>query len=198
MKKIALFAAAFLALCQKEPATTKEAMKPVNFLVGEWKATITPEDGKGQGWEEMQAWEYKIDKDEFGMQFTVKEGKKFKDGVLSYDLKRKIYRLEMHGLDGKKLAFEGKLAGKDLSMEQVVEEKGGSQERMAFTFLRDNRFLGSYDRREKDSKTWLAVHAYQYTKQGVPFVRSEAPKCVVTGGTGTMEVSYQGKTYYVC
>jgi hypothetical protein len=196
--RIALIAAALAVLAQKEPSTTKEAMKPVNFLVGEWRTTITAEDGKGQGWEEMQAWEYRIEKDDFGMQFTVKDGKKFKEGVLTYDLKRKIYRLEMGTIEGKKVAFEGKLAGKELSMEQVVEDKGAAQDRMAFTFLRDNRFLSSYDRREAGSKTWLTTLAYQYTKQGVPFVKSDAPKCVVTGGTGTIEVSYQGKSYYVC
>jgi hypothetical protein len=184
-------------MLQKDPASTKEAMRGIQFLVGEWKVTVTDENDNAKSWEEEQAWEYKIEKDEYGLQFTVKEGRKFKEGLLSYDVKRKLYRLEASRPDGKKAAFEGKLAGKELVLDEVVDEKS-AQERMGFNFLRDNRFLGSYERREAGGKSWAATHAYQFTKKGVPFVRSEAPKCVVTGGTGSISVDYQGKTYYVC
>jgi hypothetical protein len=182
----------------KPPATTKEAMKPIQFLVGEWKATWTPEgkDAK-EGWEELQAWEYKIEKDDYALQFTVKDGKRFKDGVLGYDLKKKVYRLDVTRADDKKAKFEGKLEGKDLILDEVADEKA-AHERVTFNFLRDNRFIGDMQRREAGAKSWNQTAAIQFTKQGVPFVRSEAPKCIVTGGSGTIEVAYQGKTYYVC
>jgi hypothetical protein len=33
----------------------------------------------------------------------------------------------------------------------------------------------------------------------VPFAAGDArPECVVSGGLGTMAISYQGKTYHVC
>ena len=195
---IALLALLSCPMQDKDPATTKEAMKRIQFLVGEWKATWSPEgkDAK-DSWEEMQSWEYKIDKEEYALQFTVKDAKRFKDGVLSYDLKKKTYRLEMTRADDKKAVFEGKLAGKDFVLDQVVEEKA-AQERLSLNFLRDNRFIGDMQRREAGGKAWAPTASIQYTKQGVPFVRSEAPKCVVTGGTGSIEVAYSGKTYYVC
>ena len=65
-------------------------------------------------------------------------------------------------------------------------------------FLRDNRFLATLWRRRPAAKSFLDTHDIQYTKKGVPFVRNEQPKCIVTGGSGTIEVSYQGKTYVVC
>ncbi len=38
-----------------------------------------------------------------------------------------------------------------------------------------------------------------YTRQGVAFAAGvSGPICIVTGGRGTTQVSYQGKTYYVC
>jgi len=195
--RIALGVALAAALFQKDPASSKEAMRGIQFLVGEWRTTVTDENDNAKSWEEEQAWEYKIDKEEYGLQFVVKEGKRFKEGLLSYDLKKKLYRLEMTKLDGKKQTYEGRLAGKDLILDEVADEKS-AQERMGFNFLRDNRFLGTYERREAGGKTWLQTHAYQFTKKGVPFVKTETPKCVVTGGTGSMGVEYQGKTYYVC
>jgi YHS domain-containing protein len=197
MKYIAILGILAGWVLAQEPSSTKEAMKQIQFLVGEWKVTLTPEDGKGQPWEEMQAWEYKFDKDEVALQFTVKDGKKWKEGVLGYDPKKKLFKLEASRLDGKKAVYEGKLAAKELVLEEAADEKGAG-EKISYNFLRDNRFIGEIARREPGQKAWAVTYSTQFTKQGVPFVKSEAPKCCVTGGTGTIEVSYQGKTYYVC
>ena len=39
-----------------------------------------------------------------------------------------------------------------------------------------------------------------YTREGTRLADSDStgPECVVTGGLGTIPVSYNGKTYYVC
>jgi hypothetical protein len=195
MSAILLAAAALWA--QKDPSSTKEAMRPVQLLVGEWRVNVTPEEDPAKGWEEAQAWEYKIDKEEYALQFSIKDGKKFKEGLLSYDLKKKVYRIEAVRVDGKKATFEGKLLGKELVLEEVAAE-GAEAERLNFNFLRDIRFIGSIEKRAAGQKTWLESHQYQFTKAGVSIVRNEGPKCVVTGGTGTIAVEYSGKTYYVC
>src|SRR5205814_1334771 len=97
---------AILALAlQKDPASTKEAMKPIQLLVGEWKAQVSSDDGKDEPWEETQNWEYKIDKEEYALQFDVKGGKKVKSGVLSYDLKKKAYHLELVRANDQKAVF---------------------------------------------------------------------------------------------
>ncbi len=180
-----------------DPASTKEAMRPVQLLVGEWRVTVSEDGEAAKGWEETQAWEYRIEKDQYSLEFTVKDGKRFKEGLLSYDLKRKLYRLDAVRVDGKKAAFEGKLLVKELVLEELAPE-GAAAERLNFNFLRDIRFIGSVERREAGSKTWNESHQYQFTRAGVSIVRSEGPKCVVTGGTGTIAVEHGGKTYYVC
>jgi YHS domain-containing protein len=193
-----LLVLAAASLQDKDPGTTKEAMKRVQFLVGDWKATWSPEgkDAK-DSWEEIQSWEYKIDKDDYSLQYAAKDSKRYKSGLLSYDLKKKVYRLDLTTTDDKKHTLEGKLSGKELVLDQVGDEKA-AQERLSFNFLRDNRFIADQSRREANAKAFGQTASIQYTKQGVPFVRSEAPKCIVTGGTGSIEVSYQGKTYYIC
>src|ERR1043165_9081079 len=97
--------ATLLAL-QKEPSSTKDAMKPIQLLVGEWRAQVSSDDGKHEPWEEVQSWEYKIDKDEYALQFEAKGGKQFKSGVVSYDLKKKVYRLDAVRANDAKASFE--------------------------------------------------------------------------------------------
>src|SRR5262245_20090446 len=172
---------ATLVAFQKDPSSTKDAMKPVQLLVGEWRAQVSPDDGKEEAWEETQSWEYKIEKEEYGLQFEIKGGKKFKSGVLSYDLKKKVYRLEAVRINDQKAALEGKLAGKELAMEEVAEAKG-LLEKVSFNLLRDNRILMSIERKEAGKANWAPHLSYASTKQGVPFVRAQSAVCVVTGG----------------
>jgi len=172
-------------------------MKPIQLLVGEWRAQVASDDGKDEPWEEMQSWEYKIDKEEYALQFDIKGSKKFKSGVLSYDLKKKTYRLDALRANDQKSAFEGKLSGKELVLEEVVDGKGG-QDRITFNLLRDNRILVGFERKDAGKNNWAPHLSAAATKQGVPFVRGQSAVCVVTGGTPSSSVEYKGVTYPLC
>ena len=182
---------------QKEPSSTKEAMKPIQLLVGEWRAQVSSDDGKDEAWEETQNWEYKIDKDEYALQFETKGSKKFKSGVLSYDLKKKVYRLDAVKAGDAKAAFEGKLNGKELLLEEVVDGKA-AQEKVTFNLLRDNRILIAVEHKGAGKNNWAPSLSIASTKQGVPFVRAAQTFCVVTGGTPVSTVEYKGVTYNLC
>jgi hypothetical protein len=186
-----------LLALQKEPSSTKEAMKPIQLLVGEWRTQVSSDDGKEEPWEETQGWEYKIDKEEYGLQFECKGSKKFKSGVLSYDLKKKLYRLEAVRANDAKASYEGKLSGRELALDEVVEAKA-AQERITFNLLRDNRILIGLERKEAGRNNWAPCLSFASTKQGVPFVRTAQTFCVVTGGTPSSTVDYKGVTYNLC
>jgi YHS domain-containing protein len=178
---------------QKDPGSTKEAMKAVQVLVGEWRVAV---DGP-EAWEETQSWEYRIDKETYALQFAVKDGKYAKDGVLGYDLKKKVYRLELNRADGTKGVFEGKLSGKELTLEEQVAE-GAAAEKFDLNLLRDIRVLGSVEKRAAGSKVWEPHLRWQSMRQGASIVKVAQPVCVVTGGSAQTAVEYGGKTYYVC
>lgn len=186
-----------LLACQKDPSSTKEAMKAVQLLVGEWRIEVSSDDPKMEAWSETQSWEFKIEKEEYGLQFESKDGKRMKGGVLSYDLKRKLYRLDVVRPDDKKATFEGKLAGKELTLEQVAEPKAEA-EKVTFNLLRDNRVLINWERKDAGKNNWTSTYSYSSTKNGVPFVRADSGKCVVTGGTPASTVDYKGMTYNLC
>lgn len=184
-----------LLAAQKAPASTKEAMKPVQLLVGEWRVEVDGPDN--DDWGETQAWEYKIDGASYALQFTVKDGKRFKDGLLSYDLKKKVYRLDATRVDGAKASFEGKLDGTELALVETAAETAAA-EKLNFNLLRDNRFIGAVEKREAGQKTFSETHQYQFTRAGTSIVKVAAVQCVVTGGSAQIAVEHMGKTYYVC
>lgn len=189
------FILAALLAAQKAPSSTKEAMRPVQLLVGEWRVNVDVPGGAA--WEETQAWEYRIEGENYALQFTVKGGKKFKEGLLSYDLKKQVYRFDAVRADGAKASYQGKLDGKELVLEEAAAETVPA-ERLTFNLLRDNRFIGLIEQRGAGQKAYSDTHRYAFTRAGVSIVKSDGPKCVVTGGTAAIAVDYAGKTYYVC
>ena len=178
----------------KAPRTSKEAIGRLQFLVGEWKVIV---EGEGAFREESRKWEFLFEKGEWALQFKVKDGARAKAGVLRYDPKKKVYRLEETRVNGKKVVYEGKPDERELVLEETAAKEEAA-ERLNWILLRDNRYIGSIERRRAGSKVWLESHQLQFTKKGVPFVRSRQPKCVVTGGVGTIEITRDGKTYLVC
>ena len=188
------------------PATSREAIGKLQFLVGEWKVIV---EGEGKTTQETLKWEFLFnknnkkneknekDEDEWALQCTVKDGRRAKSSILRYDSKKKIYRLEEILLDGSRVVYEGKPGKRELVFEQKLARESAA-DRMNWILLRSNRFIGSIDHRRAGSKAWLESHQLQFTKKGVPFVRNKQPKCVVTGGEGTIEVTHGGKTYLVC
>ena len=184
-----------LALVLLAQSTTKEAMKPLNALVGEWRVVVGA-DG-ADGWEETQAWEYRIEKGDYALRFSVDGGKRLSAGLLTYDLAKKLYRLQATRADGTSAVFEGRLADRTLTLDEAAAEDRPA-ERLTFTLLRANRFIGAVERRAAGQKAYLGTHQYQFTRAGTSIVTRQAPVCVVTGGTGSLEVQHGGKTYAVC
>lgn len=195
-------AAALLLQEKKDPgfATTKEAMQKIQVVVGTWRCTGSPDDPDEPAWIEKAEWGFKIERDRYSLTLAVTDGRLLREAAVSYDLKRKVYVLGATKPTGAKATYEGRLEGRKLILEEIVppDRKEGEQERLTFDLLRDNRYLMSVERRRLGAKSWSSAYTVGCTKEGVPFVRGEAPKCVMTGGAGTIAVTHDGKTYYVC
>lgn len=193
---------ALVLLQQEKPpppvATTKEAMQKVQLVVGDWRVTGMPREEKREPWTEKAAWGFKIEKEEFWLTLTTTDGAYWKEATLKFDLKKQIYVLEAVLAAGGKRTYTGKLNEKDklLALEEVTES--WPRERVVFSLLRANRFLIDVETQSAKGKDWTPVAQLGCTKEGVPFVRGEGVKCIVTGGAGTIPVTHAGKTYYVC
>lgn len=189
---------------EKGPKSTREALLPLQSLIGSWKCAGIPEEGmKGaEAWEEEVDWSYEIEKEEYSLHADFKDGKFFKDARLVYDLKKKIYRFIGTRNDGRTSVLEGKREERTLLLETPPPESDPSPdmlERLTLNLLRNNRHLMSVEERPKDRKDWTSIASYGCTKKGVPFVRGNAQhECLVTGGIATMSLEYQEATYWFC
>ena len=182
--------------------TPKEALKEFQDLIGPWRATGTPEGTQAEKqkgfWTESQAWEWQFKGDDAWMRTTIDKGKYFTAAELRYLPKTGLYQLTLTTPDKQSLVFEGKLDDKKLTLDRV-DDKAKEKQRLVFSFLHSNRFLYRYEVKKDGRPDFTRVYQVGVTRTDVPFAGGDGkPECVVSGGLGTIAVTYKGKTYYVC
>lgn len=201
-----------LPFCQCDapaPLTPKEALQPFNVLVGSWKGSGAPEGTREEraagAWEERITWEWKFGDQNAWLAVTIDKGKHFAKGELRYTpekgAKQPRFTLTLTTPDKSTATFVGGLdeKGKVLTLARTGGP-AGEEQRLVFSLLHHNRHLYRLERRP--AKTTIAFEReWQVgaTKEGVAFADvPKGPECIVSGGLGTMKVTYKGKDYYVC
>jgi YHS domain-containing protein len=184
------------------PASPRDALKSLNVLIGEWKGTGQPEgtrrDKQNGFWTEDLAWSWHFKGDDAWLGVTFEQGKHFASGELHFIPDKDLFRLSLKGVDGATQTFEGRLKDKVLTLDREDPSTKETQ-RLVFSLLHDNRFLYRLDKKPAGRTTFSKVYQVGATKKGVAFAAGDgAPECIVSGGKGTMIVSYKGQTYHVC
>ena len=175
------------------------ALKPLGSLVGKWRGTGQVRRGVGQGaWTESAEWVWKLDKKSAALEFKVATGKYLKSATLVPGKSAGVFQLVATLADGSERYFGGKAAaGGKLILSTPAG--GAGVRRITLTPLHDTRLLVLYEGRAADSEEYARLGEVGYTREGVAFAAGESgPVCIVTEGRGSIPVSYQGKTYYVC
>jgi hypothetical protein len=188
-----------------KPKSKLEALQPFNEFVGPWQATGEPEgtdQEKRRGlWKETVNWSWKFKGDDAWITVAFGKGKYYKNGAIHYLPEKEKYELTLETRDGKRLAFEGALVkeGRSFVAERVDEDKKENQ-RITFDLVGDIRFVYRYEHKPEGRTTYIKDYRVGATKEGESLASSKdnRPKCVVSGGLGTIAVSFKGTTYYVC
>jgi hypothetical protein len=187
--------------------SAKETLQAFNRevvpLIGPWRATGEPEGTRAEKqkgfWTEGHAWEWQFKDNDAWLQLTIEKGKYFTEGTLRYLPDKDKYELTLTTTDKQTLTFAGTLEDKKLTLERT-DEKSKEAQRLVFTFLHENRFLYRYEVKADGKPDFAKVYQVGVTKDDVPFAGAgdNKPECVVSGGLGTIPVTYKGQTYYVC
>ncbi len=184
------------------PQSPKEALASFNDLIGGWRGTGQPRRGSNQGaWREDAewVWEFGKDKGDIAIRYDVKDGKLLKSARLTYDAAAKQFLLAATTPDEQTINYNGQLDGDKLVL--ISEpDKQGEVHRLTVTRLNEKRTLVLHEKRLAAQQSFLRVAEVGYTREGtrLAFDGTTGPECIVTGGAGTISVSYKGKTYYVC
>jgi hypothetical protein len=182
--------------------TPKEALQAFNDLIGSWKATGQPNGTQAEKqkgfWQEKIAWEWRFKGADVWLSAVIDKGKYFTSAELRYSPDKDVFVLKVTTPGKEILTFEGPLEKRRLIVERHDEAKNEDQ-RLVWTLLHFNRHLYRYETRPATRPAFKAIWEVGATKEGVDFASTDdGPECVVSGGLGTIPVSYQGTTYYVC
>jgi ribosomal protein L24E len=183
-----------------DQAKEKKALQEVGDFVGEWKGNAEGKTaGKNTLWKENYAFGWKFKDGHSWMSVGVDGGKYFKSGDLKYNLEKKLYTLEIKDKDDKPLSFTGELKKGRLVLERKDEKSGDIHRLNLNTAAEGVRLVFSYEVQTGGKGLFSTVYKVAANKEGESLAGGgKKNECVVTGGLGTMTVSYNGKTYYVC
>lgn len=179
-----------------------EALRELNDFIGEWKGGGEPEKAKpaaSELWSETLSWAWRFKGDDVWLTLQIKNGKYYKSGDLRYDADKKVYTLELEDLKGKKAGFKGELKDGILTF-QKEDPKSKETQRITMNTAADGvRFLYYVSHKPANRTIFVKDFKVAGTKDGESLAAAKKKNvCVVSGGLGTIPVSFGGETFYVC
>lgn len=192
------------------------AMMPLQVMLGSWRGITRQQVGDFKGVDEPQwVWDFQTDRDQPQMVMTSEGGEYFRELRLTYLTDRDTFRMTSMGPEDETRVFEGSFSvepaevqGDDdrshitykLMLTQLDSDETPEQWQVVFNQQENNRYLLELYR--KRGETFRRMDTVSTQRQGTSIAASDEDygtrKCVISGGLGTMQVSYAGRTFWVC
>lgn len=182
----------------KQTTASKAALSALQEFVGPWKGNGETKDGKTETWKETMNWGWKLKGGDVALSVEFDNSKYFTRGELRFLPEKKVYQLKVNDPKMNELVFEGEFKRKQLELKR---EDPTSKDKQTLTISTNNdgaRLIYTYSVQTKGKGLDKKLFTVQHAKEGMSLASSKKNECCVTGGLGTIAVSYGGKTYYVC
>ena len=170
-------------------------------FVGEWRGVGQVRRGSTKGgWIERSTWAWKISPDHASLKFISKKSHVFQRGELRSGGKPGLFLLNATASEsGLTTQYKGQF---DKQSRLVLTAEKPAKNMPARVTLRlvakGNRLTTLYERQTASGR-FLRLSEVGYTRRGSDFGKQASfVECVVSGGKGTIPVTFEGKTYYVC
>ena len=181
-----------------------KALQPIGTLVGEWKGVSQPKRGSNAGaWPEKAAATWKFE-DSTSLVLTFESDKLYHTAVFGLADDGKSTQLTLCKLNGDPLVLSRTAAEEDSKDKFVgwtfVSSDNQPQVRATIRIISDIRCTLLFEERTGEKSAWRRVTEIGMTRAGERLADANAGErqCIVTGGLGTIKVTHEGKTYYVC
>lgn len=184
----------------RDQRTPKEALAEFNGLIGGWRGVGLPKRGSRDGaWTETAEWVWEFEEGVTGIRYEATDSKLIDTALLTWAPEAAEYRMAATLADGAERVYAGKLDKSRLVLESEPDA-AGEVHRVSVTPLSEKRALVLFEKRRESSRVYSRVAEVGYTREGESLAVEgiNGPECVVTGGKGTIQVSFEGETYYVC
>ncbi len=182
------------------PEKSKKALQALHEFIGAWdgKGDSSASDKKDAFWKESMTWGWSFKKDGIALIVEFKNSKYFEKGLLKYVGEKEGYEFTLTDKSNKQLVFKGQIKRGILEMTRIDPETKDEQIITMSTNNDGARFVYEMKVRIKGKGIAKKLYLVQHTKEGESIGTRNENECIVTGGKGTIPVSFGGKTYYVC
>ncbi|MCA9142995.1 MAG: hypothetical protein H6823_23045 [Planctomycetaceae bacterium] len=183
----------------EEQVSGKQALSKLQDYVGQWRGVGQVRRGSTQGaWSETSDWAWKFNDGKASLTFKVDDAKYFATGTLRAVDGDAAFELTAES-ENAKVTYVGRLDEDGSLVLDAADAPDGQPARISIRQVADGkRMLVLFERRVGDDR-FLRMAEVGYTREGSNFGKgTNYIECVVTGGVGTMPVTFEGKTYYVC
>jgi len=183
-------------------AEQKERLAKLQSLVGAWRGVGQPQRGSTKdSWIEESDWAWSFGKDGPALVAKLPKAKFFSElRLIAAATGGGFVLAATPAAGGDAVSYMGKL--NDQHQLVLTAEQPGDDlpRRLSFRFVAGgDRLLLLMEKKGQAGEQLVRLAEVGYTRQGSGFGKNVAQReCVVTGGLGTIEVTHDGKTYYVC
>ena len=177
-------------------------LRQLNGLIGEWRGVGQPKRGSRQGaWTETTTFVWDFARPGGSVIAKSNDGQQFTSLVFRWNPDAQNLVLE-ESAGPRKTVYRGHLPDdwpSTLEMTSAADETGQVR-RCTVRQLSDIRLTILFEQQASTSGAFRRVVEIGYTRAGQRLAVDGANqrKCIVTGGLGTIPVTWNSKTYYVC
>jgi hypothetical protein len=195
--------AAAVAADAEDKQEAKEKLKELQDYIGSWKGSGGPDKPRPSPrdpvWNETIDWSWRFKGDDAWLAVSFKDGKHYKSGQMRFLPDKKLYQLTLVDREDKKVVFEGGIKNEILTLQRPDPDTKATQQ-ITMNIAGDGvRFIYRVAHRDEGKTFWVKDFMVASTKEGESLGKTEKKnECVVSGGVGTMPVTYKGETYWVC
>jgi len=181
----------------------RTGLQALNDFIGVWKGTGGPDkpklDPKDPIWKETINWCWGFKGDDAWLTFTIRDGKYVSAGEVRYMPAKDRYTLKLTDAKQQVLNFHRRLERSYLTFERVDPASGETQQIVMNSAADGIRFVYRYATRPRGRTVFTKVYQVAASKEGESLgTTGKKNECIVTGGLGTIAVTYMGETFYVC
>jgi hypothetical protein len=198
----ALVFAAIAVADDHQSTESKERLSKLQPLVGQWRGVGQPQRSSTKdSWVEEADWAWSFDQDAPALVARLPKGKYFSQLRLTAGSDARQFHLRaIPAKGGDAVRYSGTLDEQNQLVLMADQPRDGLPARLSFRFAASgDRLLLLMEKPGGAEGQFARLAEVGYTRQGSGFGKNVAQReCVVTGGLGTIEVTHDGKTYFVC
>jgi hypothetical protein len=178
----------------------QQALAPLQALVGQWRGVGQPQRGSNRGaWTEESDWAWRFSNKGAVLAFSAPSSQLLVSGELATSDQDGEFVLLAQMKTGQKVRYLGRRDEHGVLTLFADDAPVEAPARLTLRFVADGKRLVVLHERRTGADRFTRLAEVGYTRKGSGFGQGASfIECIVTGGLGTIPVTHQGKTYYVC